>query len=103
MDRYTSQWVASASGASVVDIPAPFPTTEEEIISSFEDAIAAQEGRVKLAIFDHIVSSPSLIMPVGRLVEICKQHNITSIVDGAHAVGQLPLSLDKLGADVYTR
>jgi selenocysteine lyase/cysteine desulfurase len=44
----------------------------------------------------------ALSFSVNALLAACREHNITSIVDGAHAVGQIPLQLDALDADFYT-
>jgi len=41
------------------------------------------------------------VLPVARLRAEARRLGILSIVDGAHAPGQIPLDADATGADVY--
>ena len=41
-------------------------------------------------------------MPIRRLIALCQEHNVLSMIDGAHAPGQLPLNLEEINADFYT-
>lgn len=75
-----------------------------EIASAFSQTISRllYEGyNVKAAIFDTIVSIPGVRFPFERLVRMCKEYNILSIIDGAHAIGMLPLDLAALDADFF--
>jgi isopenicillin-N epimerase len=54
---------------------------------------------------DHITSPSAIMMPVERLIAVCKKFGALVMVDGAHAPGQIPLNLNQLvalGADFYT-
>jgi selenocysteine lyase/cysteine desulfurase len=63
---------------------------------------AAKKGPVRLAVFDHVSSKPSVLFPVKRMVGICRAKGIPCLVDGAHAPGSLPdLDVDDIGADFY--
>jgi isopenicillin-N epimerase len=42
-----------------------------------------------------------LILPVADLVRRAREHGIISVIDGAHAPGQIPVHLETLGADFY--
>ena len=55
----------------------------------------------QVAIFDHITCASAVCFPVQRLARICRDNNVMSIVDGAHAPGQLHLDLESYGVDVY--
>lgn len=63
---------------------------------------AAKKGPVRLAVFDHVSSKPSVLFPVKEMVRICHEKGIPCLVDGAHAPGSLPdLDVDDIGADFY--
>ena len=58
---------------------------------------------MKIAIIDHISSASAIQFPVGRIVEGLKAMQVLTLVDGAHAPGQIAnLALDQLDADFYT-
>jgi isopenicillin-N epimerase len=49
----------------------------------------------------HITSLSALVLPVARLCALARDSGAVSIVDGAHAPGQIDLDLPSIGADVY--
>jgi isopenicillin-N epimerase len=102
MGRFTSRYVAHAAGATVLEVPMEYPTDEDRIVAAVEAALDAPGGeRVRFALLDHIVSAPGFIMPIERLLAVCRARNITTLVDGAHAIGQIALNLTALDADYY--
>ena len=42
-----------------------------------------------------------MIFPVEEICRRARQHGILTIVDGAHAPGQIPLDVGAVGADIY--
>lgn len=58
--------------------------------------------RTRLVAVSHILSQNGQILPVEEIVELAHQHNSLVLLDGAHAVGQLPVNLHTLGCDFYT-
>jgi hypothetical protein len=85
----------------LLQVPITFPTSSATIISLVEQAIkqvemeGGREGeggkkkRVRLAVFSHVTSVPSIVLPAKRLAEVCKEHGVLSLIDGAHAPGML--------------
>ena len=67
------------------------------------DELASAIGpRTKVVSFSHITSPTALVLPAEEICAAAREAGVLSIVDGAHAPGQLPLDLERLGADVYT-
>jgi len=54
-----------------------------------------------LAVISHVSNVTGVIQPVEELIALCRKRNIPVLVDGAQAVGHMPLSLSALGADAY--
>lgn len=57
---------------------------------------------MKLAILDHVISFPPVLMPVKELAALCHSEGCKVLVDGAHAMASIPLSIPELGVEYYT-
>ncbi|KAH8117757.1 PLP-dependent transferase [Phellopilus nigrolimitatus] len=78
-----------------------FPTTTHEILEQFRahlKSIPRQDGRKVIAIIDAIVSVPGVLLPWEKMVKICKEEDVVSVIDAAHAIGQ-QVSIDLKVAD----
>lgn len=91
--------LCAARGITIREVCVPFPLeSEEQAIRVVENALTP---RTRLAIFDHITSGAGLVLPVKRLTEICQRAGAQVLIDGAHALGSLDLSVNSIGADYY--
>jgi isopenicillin-N epimerase len=86
------------TGASPLVVEIPVPTAADDIVWRLDQALATH---VKVAIIDHITSPTALVMPLARIIPKLHAHGARVIIDGAHAIGQVPIDLEALGADWY--
>ncbi len=86
--------------ARMVQVPLPLPLRETtEIVESILQRVT---DRTRLIVISHVTSPTALILPVAELCRAAHERGVPVCVDGPHAVGMLPLELDKLGCDFYT-
>lgn len=91
--------ICGVTGAKLVIAKIPRPVhSDDEIIEAVDGVL---HPGIRLAVFDHISSRSSVLMPIKRLVNLCHAKNIPVLVDGAHAPGMVDLDIDALGADWY--
>ena len=57
--------------------------------------------RTRAVFGSHITSETGLLFPVEEIVARARALGLVTVVDGAHAPGQVDLDLDALGADFY--
>jgi len=99
MDR-TWRFVCNKTGARYVHRPIRLPvTSHEEFVEAFW---AGTTERTRAIFISHITSPTALIFPVQEICRRAREAGLLSVVDGAHAPGQIPLNLAELGADLYT-
>jgi isopenicillin-N epimerase len=90
---------AARFGINIVNVALPTPPqSPEEVVALFERAITP---RTRILVFSHIASPTGLILPVKQICSMARAKGVLTHVDGAHAVGQLPLDLHDLGCDFY--
>jgi isopenicillin-N epimerase len=99
MDR-TWRFICQNHGARYVRLHIPLPVTSQ---SDFVERLwSGVNPRTRAVFLSHITSQTALKFPVEAVCERARRAGLLSIVDGAHAPGQIPLDLTTLGADLYT-
>lgn len=58
--------------------------------------------RTRVIYLSHITSPTATIFPVADVCRRAREQNILTVIDGAHAPGQIPLLIEEIGADFYT-
>lgn len=98
--RNVLDYVARERGANVVVAALPLPIRDpEEVVTCLAAAVTP---RTRLLLIDHVTSPTGLVLPIARIVAAMKAKGVETLVDGAHAVGMVPLALEELGAAYYT-
>ena len=101
------EYINETRGVESANVAVEYPINDDTLVSTFQMAIKRVKfgkwrRRVRVAIFDTISSSPGVRVPWERLVEVCREEGVLSLVDGAHGVGQIDLGLSKVQPDFFT-
>jgi isopenicillin-N epimerase len=85
-------------GASYRRVEIPLPYDRESVVDRL---MAAVGPRTRLIYVSHVTSTTALILPVAEICAAARARGIATLVDGAHAPGQISVDLDAIGADFY--
>ncbi|KAK5046379.1 hypothetical protein LTR84_008180 [Exophiala bonariae] len=80
------------------------PCSHEAIVTALVEVLdkASQDGvRVRACVFETITSVPAARFPFQAITTLCRERGIYSVIDGAHGVGQIALSLGDLSPDFF--
>jgi isopenicillin-N epimerase len=94
--RFLTEPVGAIYHTQSISLPA---RDQAEVV---EQVWAGVTERTRILVVSHITSPTALILPVQQLIHRARERGIITVVDGAHAPGQIALTLDDLGADFYT-
>jgi isopenicillin-N epimerase len=96
----TFNYIADHTGVHFIQYPIELPlSSQDEFVERFWRRV---NPRTKVIFLSHITSCTALIFPVKTICQKAREHGILTIIDGAHAPGQIPLDLTDIGADIYT-
>jgi isopenicillin-N epimerase len=94
----TWQQVCAERGAHYRRVKIPLPYERDEVLQRLLSAVTP---RTRLIYASHITSTTALVLPVAELCAGARERGIATLIDGAHAPGQIPLDIDAIGADFY--
>lgn len=81
-----------------VSLPRP-PSSIEQIRECFARALTP---RTRVMVFSHITTATGLVLPVREICTLARERGIWTHIDGAHAIGQIPVDLHAIGCDSYS-
>ncbi len=58
-------------------------------------------ARTRLVAVSHVLQTSGRVLPAREIVEICRSRGVSSLIDGAQAVGQVPVDLGAIDPDFY--
>lgn len=100
----TVSYITETTPAKSVKIAFTYPVEDDWLVSEFHkkvDEVESSGGKVRIAIFDTVVSMPGVRVPFERLTQACKERKVLSCIDGAHGIGHVELDLSALDPDFF--
>ena len=96
----SAPWLALKNeiGVVVKVINTSANANEEDIYDQIEKSITVN---TKVISVSHITCTTGTVLPVKKIIDLCAMRGITSCIDGAQAVGQIPVDLSQLQPDFY--
>jgi isopenicillin-N epimerase len=99
LDR-TWRFLCAKHGANYIRQPVSVPIqSADEVIEAIWSGVT---DRTRVLFISHITSPTAIMFPIKPLIDRARARGIITIVDGAHAPGQIDLNLRELGADFYS-
>jgi isopenicillin-N epimerase len=96
----TWRFLSQKRGFAYINQPISMPiASKEDFVEQLWRGVTA---RTKVIYLSHITSPTAIIFPVAEVCRRARDEGILTVVDGAHAPGQIHLDLEKIGADFYT-
>lgn len=97
--NFTWEFMCEKTGAVFKRQSISMPiTSPEQIADQIWQGVTA---RTKVVFISHITSPTSLTLPVEQICQRAHQAGILTLIDGAHAPGQISLDLPSIHADFY--
>ncbi len=96
----TWHFLSSKYGFTYASQPITMPTTTPEaMVDAVWQGVTAQ---TRVIFLSHITSATAVTFPVAAICARAREAGILTVVDGAHAPGQISLDMAAIGADFYT-
>ncbi len=93
------QFMSQQRGFTVVRQPIRLPVASpDEIVEQLWQGVSAE---TRVIFLSHITSATALRLPIEAICQRAREAGILTVIDGAHAPGQIDLDLPTLGADFY--
>lgn len=95
----TWEAACAARGASYRRVPVPLPYSDPADL--IDHLFAAVTPRTRAIAISHITSPTALIWPVMEVCRRAREIGVLTVIDGAHAPGQIDLDLAAIAPDFY--
>ena len=92
------KWLAQRRGVKVIAIALPEPATRENVIAAYTEALDKNPS-VRLVLLTHVSNKTGLVTPSAALTALARSRGADTIVDAAHAIGQLDIAIPDIGSD----
>ncbi len=99
MDR-TFKFLARKRGFTHINRAVPVPVkSSADFVDDFWKGVTSH---TRVIFMSHVTSPTAMTYPIQAICQKARLKGILAVIDGAHAPGQMDISLDTLGADFYT-
>jgi isopenicillin-N epimerase len=96
----TWTYLSQRQGFTYKQVAVPLPIkSNEEMLEAFWQGVTP---KTKVIFLSHITSPTAVTFPVAEICKRAREAGILTLIDGAHAPGQVPLDMQAMGADFYT-
>ncbi len=96
----TWRYICNQAGATYINQPIPLPVDSPE---AFVDALwAGVTPRTRVIAVSHITSPTALILPIEQICARANAEGLLTVIDGAHALGQIDLDMTAMAPTFYT-
>jgi isopenicillin-N epimerase len=94
------RFVCQKRGVHYLSQTISLPISDTETV--VEELWAGVTEKTRVIFLSHITSPTALVFPVREICQRARAAGILTVIDGAHAPGQIELDLDEMGVDFYT-
>ncbi|MCK5821130.1 MAG: aminotransferase class V-fold PLP-dependent enzyme [Bacteroidales bacterium] len=91
--------IAKRNGIVIKQIEIKPPIQNPESIIDMVNKLITK--KTKVIALPHILSVPGDILPIKDICSIARKKGIITVIDGAQAIGQIPVDVKDLGCDAY--
>jgi len=89
---------AAKENFNIKELEITLPLSDDEVARRFQEALSTKTSIIHTTYMTH---REGHIMPVKRLTDLTHKHGAQIIVDGAHVVGHIDVSLKEVGCDYF--
>ena len=90
--------LAERRGVEPIRIAIPEPASYDSVLATYTAALD-KHPNIRLVLLTHVSNKTGLVIPSAALTTLARSRGADTIVDGAHAIGQIDLGIPDLGAD----
>lgn len=94
-------WTYLAARQGIAIDVANLPMTDYDPSSIVKRIAASITPNTRVISVSHVLTSNGVRMPIAEIAALARTRGILSVVDGAQAVGHIPVNVKALGCDAY--